>query len=236
MSPSQFGLTALTSAAMVLGPLDASAAVQVFEGDAGAWSAAVTGGTVTTLSFDTIAGSTRSPIAGTEFSAFAAGPVFTSVIGDGVYVGNPAPGQIPRPPSGANMLSPSSCSFSCEGVVRVSFAAPVFAIGGVFVDVENEFALTGYSLQLGAVVPSVKFSSAPGDRSFKFLGLVSDVAFSAVDIHFTTGPSIDGALLDNLVYAQAAVPAVPEPSSHALLSGGLLLVGLKAFRTRRSRG
>jgi hypothetical protein len=234
MSPFKFCAVSMASAVVALVPLVASAAVQVFEGDGAAWSAAVNGGTVTTLSFDTIAGSTRSPIAGTEFSAFAAGPVFTSVIGDGVYVGNPAPGQIPRPPSGANMLSPSSCSFSCEGVVRVSFAAPVFAIGGVFVDVENEFALTGYSLQLGAAVPSVKFSSAPGDRSFKFLGLVSDVAFSAVDIHFTTGPSIDGALLDNLVYAQA--PAVPEPSSHALLSGGLLLVGLKAFRTRRSRG
>jgi hypothetical protein len=208
---------------------NALAAVQVFEGNAGAWQAAVGLASVTTITFDTIPGSTTTPIVGNEFSSFSGSPFFSSIVGNGVYVGNPAFNQIPVPPSGLNMLSPSSCSRACEGVIRVTFASPMRAIGAIFVDVENEFALTGYSLTLGAATPQIAFTSAPGDLSFKFLGFVSDTPFTAVEIHFTTGPSIDGALLDNLVYAP-----VPEPTSYALFGLGALAVWFAALRTRSS--
>jgi hypothetical protein len=209
--------------------LPAFAAVQSFEGNAPAWQAAVGAAPITTITFDTIPGSNSNPIVGNEFSSFAGSPVFTSIVGNGVYVGNAAFSQIPVPPSPPNMLSPSSCSPSCEGVIRLTFTTPMTAVGATFVDVENEFALTGYSLVLGAVTPSISFTSAPGDLSFKFLGFVSDVPFTAVDIHFTTGPSIDGALLDNLVYAP-----VPEPHSYVLWGIGALLAAARARRQRPS--
>jgi hypothetical protein len=204
----------------------ALADVQVFEGSFAAWQAAVSSGSFTTINFDTISGSNTTPIVGNEFGSFPGAPFFSSIVGNGVYVGNPASNQIPVPPSPPNMLSPSSCSPSCEGVVRLTFATPMRAVGAIFVDVENEFALTGYSLALGAATPSIHFSSEPGDLSFKFLGFVSDTPFTAVDIHFTTGPSIDGALLDNLVYAP-----VPEPVSTALFGVGLAALILRKLRS-----
>ena len=56
-------------------------------------------------------------------------------------------------------------------------------------------------------MPEVSFSSNQGQASFSFLGLVSDSPFTSVDIHFATGPSSDGVLIDDLQYAVVPVPA-----------------------------
>jgi hypothetical protein len=204
------------------------ASVQIFEGSFDAWLSATGTSQVNTVTFDTIPGSITSPINGNEFGSFPGEPIFTSIVGGGVYVGKLASNQIQNPPSAPNMLSPSSCNPSCEGIVRLSFNESIKALGATFVDVEDEFKLTGYSLVLDAPSPNITFTSAPGDLSFKFLGFVSDVPFTSVDIHFTTGPSIDGALLDNLVYAP-----VPEPEAYAMLLAGLGLVGFIARRRKQ---
>jgi hypothetical protein len=206
----------------------ASADVLTFEGSSNSWLESVGAAQVTTITFDSIPGSTSHPITGTEFVSFAGGPIFTSVVGDGVYVGKLASDQIPNPPSAPNMLSPSSCSPSCEGVIRLSFDIPMRAVGATFVDVENEFSLTGYSLVPDAPAPTIVFTSAPGDLSFSFLGFVADKPFTSVDIHFTTGSSIDGALLDNLMYAP-----VPEPETYAMLMTGIGLISIIVRRKQR---
>lgn len=224
-----------TCIALSTAALCAPVSAQVFEGSAAAWAAALGTLPISTITFDTIPGSTATPIVGNEFSALPASPTFTSVVGDGVYVGNPAFSQIPSPPSSPNMLSPSSCAVSCKGIVRLTFANPVRAVGATFVDVENEFALTGYSLVPGAAAPDIAFSSSPGDQSFSFLGFVSGSPFTAVDIYFTTGLSIDGSLLDDLVYAPVGgpVPApIPEPAITALMALGLGALGLRGWRRK----
>ncbi|QDU66234.1 hypothetical protein [Engelhardtia mirabilis] len=181
----------------------AAAQLTVYENDPSGWLIATAGSSVVTLDFDNVAGSTSVPIVGNEFLAELSCPILTDTSGNGIFVGNPAPGQVPNPPSPPNMLSPA-CTPSCEGVIRVSFSEPVRAVSAIFIDVEADFASTGLGLSLGAALPDVAFSSPQGQGTFSFLGVVSIVPFTAVDIHFATGANIDGVLIDDLAYATTA--------------------------------
>jgi hypothetical protein len=201
-----------------------NAAVISFENDEAGWQAAAGGsGSVTLLDFESITGSTTVPIVGDEFSSFAGQPSFALAPQSAsaeLFVGNPTP-QIPTPPSGVNMFYPT-CDPSCEGIVTLTFGTPVTSVGAIFVDVEGDFATTGFSLTPGATVPEVSFTSNQGQASFSFLGFVSDSPFTSVDIHFATRPGSDGVLIDDLQYA-----VVPVPAAVWLFGSGLLgLIGM----------
>ncbi|MFK8015707.1 MAG: thrombospondin type 3 repeat-containing protein [Gammaproteobacteria bacterium] len=173
-----------------------------FENDALAWqtSASFDGALALELiNFESVEGSETVPIQGDEFQSFTGDPLFESIEGIGVFVGNPAPGQIPSPPSGVNMMGPP-CTPSCEGIIRLTFSEPVLAIGATFVDVEADFVSTGFSTIVDRTLPEVAFSAPQGQGSFGFLGLVSQKSFTAVDVHFATGANIDGTLIDDLQY------------------------------------
>jgi hypothetical protein len=185
------------------------AQVNVFENNKPDWLNAVGQQTVTTISFDniTVPPGTDPPVQsinGDEFSSNPGNPVISLVAGTGIFVGNPALRQIPNPPSGANMLIPDTVSI--EGILKITFNEPVKAIGATFVDAEADFATTGFSLNIGAPVPDVAFSSDQGNASFSFLGLVSDTPFTEVEIHFASRTGFDGALLDDLVYSLTGGP------------------------------
>lgn len=201
-----------------------NAAVVSFENDQAGWQAAAgSPGSVTLIDFESITGSTTVPIAGDEFSSFAGQPTFAvapqSEFAE-LFVGSPT-SQIPTPPSGDNMFHPT-CDLSCEGIVTLTFGTPVTSVGAIFVDVEGDFATTGFSLTPGASVPEVSFSRNQGGGSFSFLGLVSDSPFTSVDIHFATRPGSDGVLIDDLQYA-----VVPVPAAVWLFGSGLLgLIGM----------
>ncbi|MEE4539323.1 MAG: VPLPA-CTERM sorting domain-containing protein [Erythrobacter sp.] len=193
----------------------AQAAVTVFEGDVAGFVAATSN--LEVVDFDSIPGSVTIPINGDEFP----GVTFSSLSGEALFVGNPTLGQVVNPPSGANMFSPA-CTPSCEGIVRVDLDAPVFALGATFIDVEADFATTGFSFDLGANVPQFSFSGPQGQGSFSFLGVVSDAPFTSIAIHFATGANIDGVLIDDLTFGglQETNP-VPLPAGALLMLSGL---------------
>lgn len=184
------------------------AQIEVFEDDLTGWLDRV-GEDTTLVNFDTIPGSLVTPINGDEFSTLAGGPVISLTAGTGVYIGNPAPGQIPVPPSGENMLGPAN-SGSIEGILKVSFNQPIHSLGATFVDVEADFNSTGFSLEIGELLPAISFSSNKGQGTFSFLGFVSDSAFTEVEIHFATGANIDGVLIDDLVYRIGTATSVED--------------------------
>jgi len=150
------------------------------------------------------------------------GPTLSLIQGAGLFSGNLAPSQVTAS-SGTNVFGPTNGSTSIQGIVRIEFDSPINSIGAYFFDVEADFALTGFSTVLGAA-PDVTFSAFQGQSSQTFLGLVSSTPLTGVDIHFATGPSIDGTVIDDLRFGASSVP---EPSSLFVLIGaaGMLAVG-----------
>ncbi|MGB0715830.1 MAG: hypothetical protein ACPGXK_08125 [Phycisphaerae bacterium] len=203
-------MSVVSSLCLLTAVPSAWAGLTVFENDLSGWQAAA--GTTVTLDFDSVPGSTFIPLDGDEFSGSSGFPVFTSVDGSGLYA--QANLQFPNPPSPPNMFAPE-CDPSCEGVIRVSFAQPLTAIGAVFVDVEGDFESTGLSLTLDAALPDIPFSSDQGQGSFSFLGITSDTPFFEVDIHFATAPGSDGVLIDDLSYSLP--PPIPTTSEWGLV-------------------
>lgn len=175
------------------------AQVTTFENNFQAWIDQV-GASAILIDFDSIEGSLKTPIAGDEFSSSPGSPFISLISGEGVFVGNPAPGQIPIPPSGSNMLAPAS-SGSIEGILKISFDEPIKAFGATFVDVEADYNSTGFSTAMGAALPEVSFSGNQGQGVFSFLGFISERAFTEVEIHFATGSNVDGVSLDDLIYS-----------------------------------
>lgn len=177
----------------------ATAQITIYEDDYQGWINNLDHDTIL-INFDNIQGSTTNPISGDEFSFRPGNPVITVVDGTGIFVGNPATGQIPNPPSGENMLGPRA-SGSIEGILKFTFSEPIRALGATFVDVEADFNSTGFSLEMGNLSPNITFTASKGQGSFSFLGFTSESSFSEVEIHFATGSNIDGTLLDDLVYS-----------------------------------
>ena len=200
--------------------------VTVFQNDQAGWLAAA--GSTVLLDFDSIPGSTTTPIQGGEFSALPGAPFLSAAPlseTPDVYVGDPT-SQLDAP-SLPNMMGPT-CDSSCEGIVTVTFAQPVTAAGALFLDVEADYATTGYSLTPNSPFPEFAFNSSQGQASVAFLGIVSDQPFTSVDIHFSTGPNIDGVLIDDLQYALAS--GVPVPLLSPLGLGTLAVaVGFAAL-------
>ena len=152
------------------------------------------------IHFDSVPTSAVNPLQGDEFSVNPGAPVFLDIEGRGMFA--QASNQIPNPPTPPNMFGPE-CNPSCEGIIRLRFAQPVIAVGAIFIDVEGDFASTGLSLDLDQLLPQYPFTSIQGQGAFSFLGVRSSVPFREIDLHFATGPNIDGTLIDNLEYVLA---------------------------------
>ena len=190
-----------------------NAAVTLFENAFPQWST-LTGSSITVIDFESINAPSPVEIIGNEFSGLTFGPTFTVINGDGLFVGNPSTGQALTPRSGTNMLFPE-CNPACEGTVRLTFDQAITNFGAFFIDVEADFATTGFSFNL-ASKPELAFSSFQGQNALSFLGFISDTPFDSIDIHFTTGPNIDGTLIDDVVYAAP----VPIPAALWLFATG----------------
>lgn len=211
----------VTTSLIAVGLAAPATALEIYENLESWMAAAPEAGAEVTIDFDEI----RGPVEGDEYSAMPGGPVFSLIEGDQIVFDDVLDDQV-DPSSGRNFLSPDHL-FS-EGIIRVEFSEPVVALGANFFDVENDFALTGFSTVLGAAAPNVSFSSFQGQGSQSFLGFVPDAPISAVDIYFATGEDIDGTVLDDLRYV-----VVPEPTTAALAALGLVGLGMRA-RARRS--
>ncbi len=172
--------------------------VLVFENDRAAWLSA--SGPANLIDFDSVPTSAVDPLQGDEFSDNPGAPIFVDIEDRGMFAR--ASNQIPNPPSPPNMFAPV-CNPSCEGIIRLRFAQPVIAVGAIFIDVEGDFDSTGLSLDLDQLLPQFPFSSSQGQSAFSFLGVRSSVPFREIDLHFATGPNIDGTLIDNLEYVLA---------------------------------
>lgn len=211
------------------------AAVVGFENDFTQWSNALPGA-AHTIDFEAISAPSPTVINGDEFSGHPLSPTFSIIEGNAMYVGNPGASQVLTPTSGQNTLFPE-CNRSCKGIIRVNFDQAVSAVGAYFIDVEADFATTGFSLNLGGGTPEVNFSASQGQNAQSFLGLISDQPFSAVDIYFATGPTIDGTILDDLMYSASPVP-LPAPLflfASSILGFFLISFRRSAARTKRGR-
>lgn len=174
--------------------------VDLFFDDPAGWEA-VLGGSGEVIDFDDQPSSGSAPFDGTAYEGLPGAPTFTLIDGPGMHT--QSSGQIPNPPSPPNMLAPT-CNPSCEGIIRVTFGQPISGVGAIFVDVEADWASTGLSRTLDASVPDFPFpSDQTGQSTQVFLGITSSQPFSEVDIHFATGPNIDGVLIDDLRYVVA---------------------------------
>jgi hypothetical protein len=209
-------------AVILLVSFNANSAVVIFENDFTQWSD-ISGSALSTIDFESIAAPSPVEISGNEFAGLPLSPNFTLVDGGGIFVGNPASGQVLTPTSGDNTLFPE-CNTSCEGIIRVTFDQDITSFGAFFIDVEADFSSTGFSLVLGNTFPEIAFSSFQGQNAQSFLGFISDTPFDSVDIHFTTGPNIDGTLIDDLSYSASPVP-IPA-ASWLFISGMASLLGL----------
>lgn len=163
-------------------------------------------GSANTLDFEDVP---EGRLTGSEWSGAAGRPQLVSVAGEGLYIGVAAKtfAQIASAPSGTNMLLPievNSQDEPSEGIIRFDFDAPVRAFAATFVDVEADYASTGFGLSNDAT-PRFAFNQAPSgaDGAFAFLGVVLSDPVASIAIHFATGPSIDGVLVDDVRYVMA---------------------------------
>jgi hypothetical protein len=216
--------------------LTAAAGVQEFQADQAGWllaAGAVSGGGVTGLiDFDDASLSIGSqlPIAADRYASHPAGP---SLIGVPDALGSGAPimyrpsnsdsinGIVPV--SGSNVLQLTSAAVR-NGIMEISFAEPVSAIGGFFIDLELTPSLATTGIWLDGVL--YDYAGALGNGTQHFIGIVSDTPFTVARIHLASGitPPGDGLGLDNLQY----VTWIPAP-------GSLAVLGIAAIPTRRRR-
>ena len=113
-----------------------------------------------------------------------------------------------------------------QSSVEITFDAPVFAFGADFSRLNDGAVRTQISGAGESFVP-------PVDGGIRFFGFTSDTAFSNVRFENATGTTnSDGFSLDNVSFASAAVGAVPEPTTWAMMIIGFGAIG-GAMRRRR---
>ena len=105
-----------------------------------------------------------------------------------------------------------------------TFAAPITAFGFDFGAMQNNSLRTVITVAGTALTPSQQAGDQIG-----FYGFVSDTAFTTIRF---TGNDNDGFGIDNIRWASAATPGVPEPASWAMLIAGFGLVGAATRRRR----
>lgn len=122
-----------------------------------------------------------------------------------------------------NLVRTSSVS---PGIITFTFDVPITAFGANFFSLNNNFTRTI------ATVGGVTFDPLP--ISPDFLGFVSDTPFTTLSFSIAPFQSpLDTIGIDNLVFS-AAVPAVPEPATWAMLIAGFGAAGTALRRRRRA--
>jgi hypothetical protein len=210
----------------------------VYENDESGWEAA-TSGLITTIDFESIDVGTgfQTTIGGGEFSGLPGGPTLTGLpigsVDTQLAVGIPSAGFFIAdfvPVSGSQVFSPqltNSPDGSPTGIVRVDFVDPVLSFGAWFLDVEQDYASTGFDV--GG--HSIRFSENQGDNSQSFLGFIADAPVYSLEIHLNSTSGGNGIGLDDIKYSTTSEP-VPEPTTMLLLGTGLagiLGMGRKKF-------
>jgi len=197
----------------------AANAIVITSVDRATFQAAVTGGTIASQTFDSQAhGTILGTVNGVTYDSSGGSAMVTRT-----FLTSTAPGGLGSTSVGF-FLGTETASFV------FSSAITAFAI-----DI-NTFAATNGAyaalLSTGDTVTSL-FEVFPSTSTGQFLGFVSDTAFTSVVISARTNFSYT---LDTLVYGDAAaVVAVPEPNTIALLCMGLLALGAVAFSRRSPR-
>ena len=196
-------------------------AVTKYENDKAGWDSMVIG-LVTTINWDdlALANGTSQTILGNRYSGLTGSPTLSVDASSGLYVIDPGPKYYEEdfiPISGENVFSPDDYPASPQGVLTISFGAPVYALGAWFLDVEGDYAGTG--IKVGGTLYA--FSANQGDNSQSFLGIISTTPFTTAEIHLANGPVSDGVGIDDVYY-------VPEPAT-------LLLFGLGGLFLRRRK-
>ena len=143
----------------------ATAATVRFENDQAGWEAAASAnGQRHTIDFDSIASDTL--LLGDEFSSLPGTPTFSSIFafdGTGPYVAFHDSAL-----SGSNVLRPTNSGSLNDGVVRVTFDTPIYAMAASFFDVEGDRQATGFGLGSQTITPDIAFSTQRSD-AYQFL-------------------------------------------------------------------
>lgn len=214
----------------VVAPLQAGAASLYFDRAAFMADAAVTA--TAAIDFDALAAGTDLTgqwIAGVAFNAPGTSPLEVMVASTGVRYGMSAS-------SGLNVLSPGGRDAGLQNDdLELVFATPVRAAGlDVVFDAPDGASFVGVAFydELGNVITSYGFIPAPnGAPGYQFVGAVSSTA----NIKRVVFDEYDDSAWDDHVAYDSVVftaPAVPEPSTYALLALGIAGLSMAARRRR----
>jgi hypothetical protein len=206
-------------AALVVGAsTSASAALTVYT-DRAAFQAALTGG-FTTENFNSVVGE----------------PDFTLAP---LVVGGLTLQGFGRQQGGRNYIDRNSPDLNVDGtpfatlyvtareggtVVNLGFASSVFGFGADFRDLQDDEVRTELTVGSAPFLPSITVGN-----TVRFIGVISDTAFSNVNFRYIGNSFGDGFGMDNVVFGRVA--AVPEPEGLALVLTALACLG---WATRRS--
>ena len=200
---------------VVAGSADAGLTVYT---DQGTWSAGLSA-PINTINWDDVVVPVYSTtIAGDHYSGMFGSPMLSVDAASTLYVVKPAAGPLGPdfyPVSGENVFTPDL--LNPQGVLTISFAKPMYAVGVWFLDVEHDYDSTG--IEVGGALYA--FSSNQGDDSQSFLGIVSSNPFTSANIHMSSDPGGNGVGIDDVMYA------VPVPGAVLLGMIGLGAVGVK---------
>jgi hypothetical protein len=198
----------------------AAGALIVFENDLAGWQRAVGGGVTAdqTINWDDVG-----PLADGQYKIiqpdrYTSGgttpkfgdPMLSPGCGTILLVANPwlaffGSGGETIPVSGDNLFSPGYPGYSGrgqQGIVTITFDRPMHAIGVWFLDVEYAYPTTGFRFSGSGRCDRLDaaFSRNQGIDSKSFLGIVTDVPFTSIQIHMASESYTDGVGIDDVMF------------------------------------